>query len=137
MEYKHLLKYPHLGPEDAAIWERFIGKNPGEFKGVEYDVKVGEGRDYSQYPDDEYKADMIHLSRKRIDVVGFRHNETYVIELKPRASFSAIGQIIGLTKLYEDETLTANKILPVIITDEVLPDMLNLCGQMGVLLLLA
>ena len=137
MQYKQLAKYPHLGPEDAKIWDTFIQNNPEYFESVEYDLRVGEGRDYSEHPDDQYKADMIHLSKKRIDVVGFRLNEIYIIELKPNANMSAIGQVVGLTKLYQAENKTTRKIYPVIITDEILPDMANLCGQMGVLIYLA
>lgn len=137
MEYKPLLKYPHLGPEDAAIWQRFIEKSPDYFLSVDYDVRVGEGRDYSEAPDDIYKADLIHLSRKRIDVVAFDKATIYVIELKPKATFSAVGQAVGLAQLYKAEKNPPFKVIATIITDAVLPDMLSLCGQMGVLLLLA
>ena len=136
MEYIARLRYPHLGPEDAAIWSKFIQRKPNFYDLVEYDAKVGEGRDYSEHPDDQYKADMVLLSRKRIDVIGFKAGEIHIIELKPKATLSAIGQVIGLMKLYQAENQTTAKIMPVIITDEILPDMANLCGQMGVLLFL-
>ena len=137
MEYKKLLKYPHLGPEDTAIWTRFIEKNPDYYENCDYDVKVGEGRDYSELPKDVYSEDLKYLSKKRIDVVGFRPGEIHVIEVKPSAGLSAIGQAFGLAELFRVEAPADKRILPVIITDQLLPDMEQLCAKMGVLLYLA
>ncbi len=39
--FKILAKYPHMKPEDIAVWERFINKNPGYFDTVDYDVHLG------------------------------------------------------------------------------------------------
>jgi len=137
MEYKKLLKYPHLGPEDATIWSRFIDKNPGFFESVDYDVKVGAGRDYSALPEDEFSEDLKYLSKKRIDVVGFRPGEIFVIELKPKADLRALGEAVGYASLYREIGPIDKRILPVLITDEKLPDIEALCLKMGVLLFLA
>ncbi len=134
MEYKKLLKYPHLGPEDATIWTRFIDKYPNFFESVEYDVKVGEGRDYSKLPKDEFSEDLKYLSLKRIDVVGFRSGEILVIELKPAATLAAIGEAMGYTQLFKEANPAAGKILPAIITDQILPDMENICSKNGMLI---
>ena len=137
MEYKKLLKYPHLGPEDSAIWAKFIEKNPDFYLEVDYDVKVGEGRDYSELPKDVYSDDLKYLSKKRIDVVGSRPGEIHVIEVKPSANLSAIGQAFGLAELFRVEAPAYKRILPVVITDQLLPDMEKLCSKMGVLLFVA
>ena len=137
MEYKKLLKYPHLGPEDSAIWDRFIEKNPGAYSAVDYDVKVGEGRDYSALPEDEYSEDLKYLSKKRIDVVAFTGNEIHVIELKPSAGLSAIGQALGLADLYRVIAPADKRVVPVVITDQILPDIEALCAKQGVWLFIA
>jgi len=134
MEFKKLIKYPHLGPEDAAIWARFIDKNPNFFKSVEYDVKVGQGRDYSSLPKNQYSEDLKNLSLKRIDVVGFRQGEILVIELKPAATLAAIGEAIGYTQLFKEANPSAGRILPAVITDQILPDMENIAEKNGVLI---
>ena len=137
MEYKKLLKYPHLGPEDTAIWSRFIEKNPNHYKSVDYDVKVGEGRDYSSLPEDQYSEDLKYLSKKRIDVVAFVNGEIHVIELRPSAGLSAIGQALGLADLYRVIAPADKRVVPVVITDKILPDMEVLCVKMGVWLFVA
>ena len=137
MDYKKQLKYPHLGPEDTAIWSRFIEKYPDYYKSVDYDVKVGEGRDYSGLPEDEYSDDLKYLSKKRIDVVAFTDSDIHVIEVKPRAGLSAIGQSLGLADLYRAIVPADKLVKAVLITDQILPDMEALCLKMNVLIFVA
>ena len=134
--YKLLSKYPHLRPEDVAIWEKFLSAHPDFYDSVDYDLKVGEGRDYSEMPGDEFRADMEYLSKKRIDVVGYKGDEIHIIELKPQAGFSAVGQVLGYAKLFAATGAAGKRIVPVVITDEELPDVRNFCLKMGVLLLI-
>lgn len=136
LPYKKRLKYPHLSPEDSKIWDIFIQNNPGFFEKVQYDLKAGTARDYSMYPDNKYRKDLEYLSRKRIDVVGFRKDEIWIIELKPNAGMTAIGQALSLSELYREESPIDKVILPAIITDRERPDMRKLCKRLGVLMLL-
>ena len=133
MKYQKYLKYPHLGPEDAIIWDRFILKYPNFFKSVDYDVRVGKGRNYKLFPDKVIREDLEYLSKKRIDVLGYIGNEIYVIELKPKATFSAIGQALGLAVLLEDQIKPGYILKPCIITDAEIPDTLRICKTAGVL----
>lgn len=131
--YKKRLKYPHLGPEDTKIWNEFITNNTDFFKEVEYDVKVGEGRDYSDYPEDSIREDLEYLSKKRIDVVGFKDDEIWVIELKPKAGMPAIGQALSLAALYREESPIDKAVFPCVITDAEIPDVRALCKNLGIL----
>ena len=133
--YKRYLKYPHLRPEDVKVWNLFISQNPDFFKAVEYDVKVGEGREYPDSPEGPIKEDMKYLSKKRIDVVGFMNHEIYVIELKPKAEMRAIGQALSLAELYRDIAPSDRIVLPTVITDEEMPDTRRLCSKLDVLYL--
>ena len=135
--FKKLAKYPHLMPKDVKIWERFIDQNPDSFGLVSYDVRVGEGMKLPDDAEEPYASDMYHLSKKRIDVVGFKANEDWVIELKPRAGFTAIGQAIGLAELYYPPGESPRVIIPCIITDEEMPDIRGLCLKKGIIYLIA
>ena len=131
--YTILPKYSHLRPEDVMIWERFIIKYPKFYDSVDYDLKVGNPRDYPEVNEDQYKKDLEYLSRKRVDVVGYKGDEIHIIELKPRASFSAIGQVIGYTDLYRPFAPEKSLVSSVIITDEKIPDIKDLCFKRGIL----
>lgn len=137
VEYKKFLRYPRLMPADVSIWERFIDQNPTFFSEVEYDFKVGAGRDYSRYPEGSLKHGAEKHSQKRIDVVGFRGDMVWIIELKPSAGFSAVGQVLGLAALFREVVPTTRRVLATIITNEEIPDVRSFCSKMGVLFLIA
>ena len=80
---------------------------------------------------------MEYLSKKRIDVVGYKRDEIHVIELKPRAGFSAVGQVLGYAKLFVVPGDAEKRIVPVVITDQEIPDVREFCLKMGVLFLIA
>ena len=101
-EYKKLAKYAHMQPEDVAVWERFIKKNPKYFDSVEYDVEVGEGALQSPDLPANIKADGKILSQKKIDVVGYRDDKFFVIEVKPTANMRCLGQCMTYISLYRD-----------------------------------
>ena len=135
--YKKLERYPHLSPREKEIWDRFIEKNPQFFKEVIYDARVGEGRNYSDYPEDKIREDMEYLSKKRIDVIGLIGDDVYVIEIRPKANLSAVGNALGLAELVKNVFPAYKIIISAIITDEILPDMPELCHKIGVKLFLA
>lgn len=131
--YTRLLKYPHLSPEDTKIWEKFIDSHPNFFDSVDYDVKVGKPRPYSGAPEDIYKKGMQELSKKRIDVVGYKNNRIFITEIHPSASFETLGQIIGKLSLYRKEFGNRRKTQGILITDKETPDIPELCKENHIL----
>lgn len=101
-KYKKLAKYPHMKPYDVAIWERFIDGNLDFFDSVDYDVCIGKGADF--LPDDYSTADgrENRLYQKKIDVVGYKGEEVWIIELKPSAGMHSLGQILTYKHLSKD-----------------------------------
>jgi len=116
-----LRKYPHMFPLDIILWERFLKIHASEFLGFDYDIKVGSVPKFSDGLDlSVYKAGDI-LWKKRIDAVGHKANEIFIIEVKPHAGSSAIGQVMGYIQLYTDEIKPAFKVTGMIVTDR--PDL--------------
>lgn len=107
--YQRRYKYPHLLPSDAAIWDRFIREYPNFFTEIEYDVHVGEGIEIDQnWPD--YIATMATtLTQRRIDVIGYKDNSVWIVELKQDPGVSALGQLIAYQSLYLREHTELNK----------------------------
>ncbi|KKM76710.1 hypothetical protein LCGC14_1377440 [marine sediment metagenome] len=97
-ELRH--KYPHLIGEDSVIWQRFISKYPHRFSTVDYDVHVGRGVDTGPISDSNSKRYWAELTKKRIDIVGFKDNLITIIEVKKRATLFTLGQVLGYRFLY-------------------------------------
>lgn len=93
-------KYPHLLPDEAETWTRFLVAYPDYFELVEYDVHVGKGA----VPDPSWSAETIRMAaaitRKRIDVVGWRLGEVWLIDVKDRAGISAVGCMLAYESLW-------------------------------------
>jgi hypothetical protein len=131
-EPKKLFRYPHMFPLDIAIWERFIDIHGSEFAGFDYDVKVGSGTEPPAGVGDNYARMQTILSKYRIDVVGHKGNELWIIEVKPEAGTVAIGQIEAYTNLYKRDYNPTKKIVGCIVTDRILPDMEYLTKLKGI-----
>lgn len=121
--YEQRYWYPHLSPAEAAIWHRFVLKNPDAYERVAYDVKVGTVPDFVLEQEDEAIRKQASLYRYKIDVVGFKGSQVDIIELKQGATMRAIGQVKGYRKLYKRDIDPASGGADIIITDVLLPDM--------------
>lgn len=130
--YGKLSKYPRMGPEDAAIWERFIVLNPNYFETVDYDYNVGRGANIPNPSEDSIVGNYNFLTQKRIDCIGYRENETTLVEVKPRASLSALGQVIGYKELFlrDNPGIAVDRLM--IITDICDGDMETVAKAQGI-----
>ncbi len=119
-------------PEDVAIWERFIEQFPDAYDSVQYDVKVGGAPDFVKDHPDEAARGQVPLYQRKIDVVGFKSEQIDIIELKPRAGTSALGQVNGYRHLYMKDFSPPETPKAIVITDTLLQDMGELSAQAGV-----
>ncbi len=125
--------YPHLKPADVAIWERYIDEHPDAFDWCEYDIAVGDGADFNTVVSPDTGGDCMKLYKWKIDVVAGKGEAVFVIEIKPDAGLSALGQVINYAILYEEEIEKPGLSQPVLITNRLRPDMPRLCAHHNVL----
>ncbi len=131
-KYEKRYHYPHMGPADKEIWERFIDKFPAAYDVVSYDVKVGSPPPFDPTVNDATAGDASDLYKKKIDVIGYGGGKIDIIELKPRAGASALGQVKGYIELYKRDIAPKSTPNGILITDILLPDMEMLAETMGV-----
>ena len=68
--------YPHLLQPDIDLWLRYLDKHADKYNAFDYDVRIGKGRDPGNSFDENMRRMGVHLSQRRIDVVGYKDNET-------------------------------------------------------------
>ena len=118
-----VLKYPHMLPADVILWERFLSRHKEEFDRFEYDVHIGKVKPiYPTSPVNLMKLAEA-VSRKRIDVVAWRGEIAFIIEVKPYAGLSALGQLLGYEILYKREYPGAYTLRLGVVTDRLDEDM--------------
>ena len=110
-------KYPHMGPKEAQIWDRFLATTNLKFIKIEYDVRVGPGNlpaylkeryehekralKEGKISPDEFRLTQnivkmaIQLTQLRIDVVAETSDSIWIFEVKGRAGRSALGQLLS------------------------------------------
>src|SRR3990167_5081859 len=106
--------YPHMSVKDTEIWNRYIDKFPDAYLTCQYDFHIGDTAPFDTLMDDGTDLNQDKLYRLRIDVVAADNKRISIIELKPNAGVSALGQLEKYTELFmRDE-------MPVVPTDMVL-----------------
>lgn len=133
-KYEKRYWYPHMKPRDIEIWERFIAVFPEKYIECQYDVSVGDIPQFMKERSSREGQAMQELYRLKIDVVAYHQNGIDIIELKPSAGASTIGQVVGYVELYKKEYKPSVAIQPVIVTDELKPNMEFLSQQQGVII---
>lgn len=94
-----LPNYPGLNDQAADLWRTFLRFYGDKFESFEYNVRVGQGLDPGPSASAEMRAMWKAVTTKRIDVVGSRGGETWVIEIEPRPGLRTLGQVVGYMDL--------------------------------------
>ena len=125
-------KYDHMKPGDVAIWERFMEKYPDAYKSVIYDLSLGQGSIIPDGTPDNLAKDFRLLGQRKIDVVGIKDDNIDIIEVKPNAGPSAVGQILNYIELYKGYIDPEAKPNALIVTDQQQRDMSQLAFNFGI-----
>ena len=132
--YEKRYKYPHLKPLDIAIWERYISAKPDFWETVDYDLAIGTGAPIALGTEENMARDFKILTQYKIDVVGYKENAIDIVEIKPNAGASAIGQVKSYEALYKNYVNPSGNTRAVIITDMARPDIFLLAHELGVII---
>lgn len=117
--------YPHMLAEDSEVWTEFLKNLPVDIRQVWYDVHVGEAMKLPEGSSELDKKVALGVSRKRIDVVALYRNVYWVIEVKPTANMTALGQVITYRRLFALEYAEMRAVQGVVVCFEVEPDVLD------------
>ena len=129
-------RYPHFAAGDVPVWEAWMAENPGFFERVEYDVRVGPGSAHAGAWTGQHRVMVQALTQKRIDVVGHRHGEVWVIEVKPRLSASGIGQALAYGVLLAAEGRFVGRVVCALVVAEDDPQLSPVLVKFGLVKLL-
>lgn len=127
--------YPHFLAADTEVWTRYLRDPIVPIKEVWYDVHVGGAVTLPAASDEMDRRIAAGVSRKRIDVVAKIGAGFWIIEVKPVAGMTAVGQIIIYTRLFFREFQVTGEVFPVIIADEIDQDVTPEIDSLGVVVI--
>lgn len=86
--------YPGLNTTAAELWRDFLRVYETAFTRFDYNVRIGQGLQPPLGASAEDAALWKKLTQKRIDVVAYRRDQTWIIEIDERPGARTFGQLI-------------------------------------------
>ena len=125
--------FPHLSKHDTVIWSRFLDVYADAFTDFAYDVALGGQRVNEEHGDEATRLGWQYSTALKVDVVGFRELDAWIIEVKPNAGTNAVGAALCYVELAQVDTFTDKPLVPVVVTDRMSPDVRFAANELGVL----
>ena len=91
--------YDGLNQQATELWREWLKLYEEQFQDFAYNVRVGRGLDPGPRVSDTMREMWRMVTTKRIDVVGTRLDQTWVIEIEPRPGLRTYGQIHAYLQL--------------------------------------
>jgi len=124
--------YPHMARRDATIWERYLKLEARSWVGFAYDVALGGNKVDDPLATEAELLGYQFSTAQRVDVVGDRSTEHWIIEVRSQARVGAVGAVMGYTLLAQREPWTHLPLVPCVITDNMSPDVRWVAEQFNV-----
>lgn len=146
--------FPHMLPRERDMFRAWLNNFGQQFDGFMFDVRIGVGRpatfqDIKKYQvqlgfstgltqeqqdriDGQIRIAWQALTQKRIDAIGFRGTETWLIEIKKVFNMSLLGQIDVYSLLLLREYPPDGPFLRAAIVGSVDPDLGEFASARGI-----
>ena len=125
-------KFPHLLPGEVPVWREFLRRYGKRYDRFDYDVHVGRGTLPAPGQTDVYSSDYQWITKKRIDVVGWRGRAATIFEVRERASLPLVGQVTGYRELWMMDNPENDPPGMVLVCVRATPDDIYVAQNMGV-----
>lgn len=124
--------YPELGPADSTIltwhWEHGLTADRAW-----YGVRVGEEAEALYSQEAGWVERYVRANyRKRVDLVLLVGRDLWCVEVKPFASYVALGQVLVYAELLRAAIGAAGAVVPVVCTDRLDRDVRGVVDRLGV-----
>jgi len=135
--------YPGLLPAEANVWRAWLRSHEGEFDAFRYNVHVGPGVTIPREiltRGDALEAAYAEQYRKatqfKIDVIGLRGNDWWIIEVEDRVNPTAIGQLQTYQVLLPQTVQGVGPTELAVVARTAQPGMLDVADEAGVIVFL-
>jgi len=106
-------------PEDWPVWDMFLDLYGGEFKHFYYDVRVGGPKIEDPAINPKMAKMWYDLNAKRIDALGEKEDEVWIIEVAASPGLRALGQLTTYLALWWEDPKPPKKAIPVLVGERI------------------
>ena len=109
------LRYSHILEPDRTLFQLYLATNPYPYIHLDFDVRVGVGRDPGPQFPKSIRDMAIHLSQRRIDCVAHTTDQIHIIEVTFNAGLTSLGQLLAYPSLYTTTWQPALPVIPILV----------------------
>ena len=128
---------PHMSKEDFEIFKRGKSLIFKDAINVYYDAGLGGVTDLPGEMEESYKKMWTSVTQKRIDVLVETADEWKIVEIRPRATSTAVGRLLQYNDLWKQDPPDGKPARLILMTDFPDPDMNSLLKTVGIELIIA
>jgi hypothetical protein len=125
-------QFPHLLPDDIAVWQAFLKQCPARWHVIDYDVRVGPGTDPGDSVSPKYRQVGLELSQMRIDAVGHLPNIIEIVEITTQAGLKAIGQLVSYPILFHHDFAPPKTVRPLLVCTSLKPGISTVLSELQI-----
>jgi len=122
----------HLNKLEVAIWKRFLDKYEDKYTNYVYDFHLPIAKKPPVDLSPTYVANMNKLSAKRIDVVMEGKFSKWLVEIRPKARQTSIGQLSLYYYLYRKYYASEKRISLMLVSDIFNPEIAMSAKQLNI-----
>ncbi len=110
-----------MGDGDRTVWSEFLARRGLEWGDYAYDVELDRSGPAVAVDDPALRRMWTRLVAKRVDVVALRAGGATLIEVRTRAAWQSVGQLIGYRALWPRDYPGVPLEGALLVTDEIDP----------------
>lgn len=95
------MAYPGMPKAESDITRAWIRQHGAGYDKLDFNARLGTGAQIQPGISPATAAQFTQLTKKRADIIAYKADLVDIIEVKPRMSLSAIGQLLGYQHLWE------------------------------------
>lgn len=125
-------KYPGMLPREIIVLRNWLKLHEAEYDRFDYNMRLGAGFDPGPTFDDNIRKMAQQNTQKRVDAVGYKGDQVTLIEVKDRAGFSAVGQLVGYHALWRAANPEKNPPLLLMVANRIADDLMPVLLSAGI-----
>lgn len=110
-----------MGLGDFDVWRVFLAQRGAEWSDYAYDVELDRSGPAVTVDDPALRRMWTRLIAKRVDVVALRAGGATLIEVRTKAAWQSVGQLIGYRELWPRDYPGVPLEAALLVTDEIDP----------------
>jgi hypothetical protein len=124
--------FPGLLPREILVFRAWLKLHESEYDRFDYNVRLGSGFDPGPTYPQNIRDMAVANTQKRVDAVGYKGEQVTLIEVKDRAGFSAVGQLVGYLHLYKATNPTKNTPRQLMVANRIADDLMPVLIGAGI-----